>query len=145
VSATFRRVVVDIAKLRDYCLSDHHLRGRHKARVFRSRLGIGREDAEALRQRLLEVVSARTDQLTPTEHDRHGQRYILDFGYCPNSDTCAPELGHPTSARSKASRSVVIGIKAGVIEGLIHVNPFGLVDTAMGRSLRANRKDACQL
>jgi len=79
VSATFRRVVVDIAKLRDYCLSDHHLRGRHKARVFRSRLGIAREDAEALRQRLLEVVSARTDQLTPTEHDRHGQRYILDF------------------------------------------------------------------
>jgi hypothetical protein len=26
--------VVDIAKLRDYCLNADHLRGRHKARVF---------------------------------------------------------------------------------------------------------------
>jgi Domain of unknown function (DUF6883) len=42
-------------------------------------LGIGKEDAEALRQHLLEVVSTHTDQLMPAERDRHGQRYILDF------------------------------------------------------------------
>ncbi len=29
--------VVEIAKLRDYCLSEDHLRGRHKARVLRVR------------------------------------------------------------------------------------------------------------
>lgn len=31
---------VDIVKLQDYCLNAEHLRGRHKARVFRSVLGL---------------------------------------------------------------------------------------------------------
>jgi hypothetical protein len=34
--------VVDVAKLRDYCLNPGHARGRHKARVFASVLGIRR-------------------------------------------------------------------------------------------------------
>jgi hypothetical protein len=33
------QAVVDIAKLRDYCLNKDHLRGRHKARVFAAVLG----------------------------------------------------------------------------------------------------------
>jgi hypothetical protein len=33
------RAVVDIRKLRDYCLSAKHRRGRHKARVFEAALG----------------------------------------------------------------------------------------------------------
>ena len=37
--------VVDIRKLADYCLNASHLSGRHKARIFRAALGIGREDA----------------------------------------------------------------------------------------------------
>ena len=49
----FGKFVVEIAKLRDYCLSDTHPRGRHKARVFRSRLGLSASDAEWLRQSLL--------------------------------------------------------------------------------------------
>jgi hypothetical protein len=35
MSGIFAAATVDVAKLRDYCLSDAHLRGRHKARVFR--------------------------------------------------------------------------------------------------------------
>jgi hypothetical protein len=31
--------IVDIAKLRDYCLDSRHPRGRHKARVFAATLG----------------------------------------------------------------------------------------------------------
>ena len=42
----FSDIVVEIAKLRDYCLSDTHPRGRHKARVFRSRLALTAADAE---------------------------------------------------------------------------------------------------
>jgi hypothetical protein len=38
--------IVDIRKLKDYCLNPHHWRGRHKARVFWTALGIGRADAE---------------------------------------------------------------------------------------------------
>ena len=39
------RAVVDIEKLRDYCLSAQHPEGRHKARVFLSVLGMASADA----------------------------------------------------------------------------------------------------
>jgi hypothetical protein len=47
------KAVVDIRKLRGYCLSEEHRRGRHKARVFEAALGIKSEHAEALRAALL--------------------------------------------------------------------------------------------
>ena len=34
------RAFVDASKLRDYCLNAQHPRGRHKARVFASALGL---------------------------------------------------------------------------------------------------------
>lgn len=43
----FHGIEVDMAKLRDYCLSETHLRGRHKARVFRARLGLTVRDANS--------------------------------------------------------------------------------------------------
>jgi len=75
----FGSIVVDVAKLRDYCLSDTHPRGRHKARVFRSRLGLTTDDVELLRRALLDAVRDRQDDLRPTDTDEYGQRYVLDF------------------------------------------------------------------
>ena len=75
----FGNIVVEIAKLRDYCLSDTHPRGRHKARVFRSRLGLTANDAELLRRTLLDAARDRQDDLQPTDADEFGQRYVLDF------------------------------------------------------------------
>jgi hypothetical protein len=69
--------VVDIEKLRSYCLSRTHWRGRHKARVFASRLGITDEDADLLRDALLNA--AVHGEATPGERDSYGQRYVLDF------------------------------------------------------------------
>ncbi|MGI8911836.1 MAG: DUF6883 domain-containing protein [Rubrobacteraceae bacterium] len=69
--------VVEMRKLRDYCLSPEHPRGRHKARVFASALGITAEDSEILRQALLSA--ARSEEAAPTEDDEYGQRYVLDF------------------------------------------------------------------
>ncbi len=40
--------VIDIKKLRDYCLNPNHPEGKHKARVFLEKLDIGRDDAERL-------------------------------------------------------------------------------------------------
>jgi hypothetical protein len=51
--------VVDIAKLRDYCLSPVHPRGRHKARVFAAVLGLTQADADFLREELLSAAMAR--------------------------------------------------------------------------------------
>ena len=47
------RAVLDLRKFEDYCLNPAHPRGRHKARVFRDALGIGRDEAEWLRTALL--------------------------------------------------------------------------------------------
>ncbi len=72
------RAMVDIRKLREYCLSTTHRRGRHKARVFEGALGLTARDAEVLRTALLQA--ARTgDTVKSGEHDSHGRRYILDF------------------------------------------------------------------
>ena len=50
------QATVPIEKLRDYALDPEHPRGQHKARVFRSTLGIGQDDWEYLREQILEAV-----------------------------------------------------------------------------------------
>ena len=71
------RVVVDIEKLREYCLSAEHPRGRHKARVFAARLGLSAGDAELLREALLNA--AQTYDAAPGEEDSFGRRYVVEF------------------------------------------------------------------
>jgi hypothetical protein len=67
--------VVDIAKLRDYCLSTDHPREKHKARVFAAVLGLTAEHAEELQAALLDA--AITEDATATDRDEFGQRYVL--------------------------------------------------------------------
>jgi hypothetical protein len=69
--------VVDIRKLRDYCLNPSHDDGKHKARLFSSILGMTADDAEGLRQILLEAV--KTQEARPGRRDAFGQRYTIDF------------------------------------------------------------------
>lgn len=69
--------VVDIAKLRDYCLNPNHPEGKHKARAFRAKLGFQRGDAERLRQLILEaILTAEATEQKPTEY---GRRFIVEF------------------------------------------------------------------
>jgi len=58
-----KNAVVDIRKLRDYCLNLEHDDGKHKARLFSSILGMTADNAEELRQILLEVVKVQEAQL----------------------------------------------------------------------------------
>ncbi len=71
------RAVVDVRKLREYCLSAEHPRGRHKARLFSAVLGLTIDRAEQLRSALLEA--AQTDEAISIGKDDYGQRYALDF------------------------------------------------------------------
>ena len=71
------RAVLEIEKLRDYCLSTSHPRGKHKARVFATTLGITTENTEELRDIILSAVLL--EEATPTESDQYGQRYTVDF------------------------------------------------------------------
>lgn len=69
--------VVDIRKLRDYCLNSDHDEGKNKARLFLSIIGMTAENAEDLRQIILEVV--KTHEAKLGRGDDFGQRYTLDF------------------------------------------------------------------
>lgn len=71
------RAVVSIEKLRNYSLNPLHSRGRHKARVFASALGIFQSDAKWLQAQLLEA--ALCFDAIEAEADDYGRRYILDF------------------------------------------------------------------
>lgn len=68
--------VVEIEKLRGYCLNPHHPRGRNKARVFAS-VGIREADAEELQMHLLRA--ARDAEATLGTLNEYGQRYTVDF------------------------------------------------------------------
>jgi hypothetical protein len=70
------RAILDIRKIEDYCLNPAHPRGRHKARVFGSALGIQRADASWLREALLEgVYKAEAMELAA---DMLGTRWCVD-------------------------------------------------------------------
>jgi len=69
--------VVDISKLRDYCLNPAHPRGRHKARVFASTLGLTPADAGFLQEHLLQA--ARQAEAMEGDADDYGKRYVVDF------------------------------------------------------------------
>lgn len=71
------RAVVDVEKIRDYCLNPAHPRGRHKSRVFASALGLSQEDAEWLRDELLKAVLH--GDAAKSGEDEYGHRYVLDF------------------------------------------------------------------
>ncbi len=71
------QAIIDIRKLRDYCLNPFHDEGKHKARLFASKLGMTAQDAEALRDILL--IKILTESATLGRYDDFGQRYIVDF------------------------------------------------------------------
>ena len=77
---------VDAAKLRDYCLNPLHPRGKHKARVFQSRLGLSAADAEYLRDILLRAV-----QGTAVEGDEAGTATVRS-GWIVRTDEAFPRL-----------------------------------------------------
>jgi hypothetical protein len=71
------RAFVDAEKLRRYCLDPSHPRGRHKARVFASALGLSASEAEVLRTNLQKAAA--DGDVVPGVSDRHGSRYTLDI------------------------------------------------------------------
>ena len=72
-----KAAIVEIEKLRDYCLSPGHPRGRHKARVFQSLLEMTAAHAEELLAALIDA--ALKENATQGASDQYGTRYIIDF------------------------------------------------------------------
>ena len=72
-----QNAIVDIEKLRNYCLNPEHPRGRHKARIFASVLGLTIADVETLRSRLREAAA--NENAIALEADEYGRRFAIDF------------------------------------------------------------------
>lgn len=69
--------VIDISKLRDYCLNPNHPEGKHKARAFKEKLGYDSGDVELLRRVIIEGIlkaDAVEQRSTP-----YGRRFRVDF------------------------------------------------------------------
>lgn len=71
------RAVIDPHKLEDYSLSKEHPRGKHKARVFLTTLGVSVQDAAELERIIREAIIK--EQCIRGQSDRFGERYIVDF------------------------------------------------------------------
>jgi hypothetical protein len=69
--------VIPFEKLEGYSLNPNHEKGRHKALVFRSALGIGLEEAPLLRAKLAQVILRQA--AVPLERNPYGQKYRIDF------------------------------------------------------------------
>ncbi len=72
-----QNAIIELIKLRDYCLNANHPRGRHKARVFREAFGLTDDDAEWLQQKLLESVQNHPAEKQET--DSFGSRWRVDL------------------------------------------------------------------
>lgn len=73
-----QNAIVDIRKLRDYCLNTNHKsRGKDKARLLYSALGMTIDDAEELRLILLDGVQ--NYPATLGKADEYGQRYTVNI------------------------------------------------------------------
>lgn len=81
----FQSAIIPIEKLRDYCLSEEHADGKHKAIVFKSQLGLLAKDAEWLKEKIAEAITS-NNAITRLEDD-YGKRFHLDFKLKVNMKT----------------------------------------------------------
>lgn len=71
------QAIIDSQKLSGYCLNPTHPDGQHKARVFRSVLGLSQENEAELRQ-FLQKALINYNAIFEREN-RYGKKYIIDF------------------------------------------------------------------
>jgi hypothetical protein len=71
-----QKAYVDEDKLRDYCLNNEHPIGKHKAKVFSNKLGIGKEDTALLAKQIYEAIQH--ENALEQHEDQFGKRYAVD-------------------------------------------------------------------
>lgn len=64
-------------KIDEYCLNPNHNKGKHKARLFRGKLGITQNNSFILKQALLQA--AQTETVSLKKQDQYGAHYIMKF------------------------------------------------------------------
>lgn len=72
----FEQAFIDEIKLSDYCLSEKHPVGKHKAKMFSSLLGLKSEDANLLKKAILEGLSL--SEAFEGKSDEYGKRFTVN-------------------------------------------------------------------
>lgn len=80
----YENPVISIDKLRDYCLNNEHYRGKHKARIFKSILGIEKKDAGILKGIIEKAI--KTNGAVETFKDDFGIRFTVDITHSRNDN-----------------------------------------------------------
>lgn len=101
--------VIELEKLRDYCLDPDHPRGKHKARVFQAALGLTKADSELLRSKILEAVS--TVDCEVGESDDYGTRYSVEVTITVNAMSAVVCTGWITRAGEDFPRLTTCYVK----------------------------------
>jgi hypothetical protein len=73
----FENAYIDDRKLIDYCLSENHPVGKHKARVFKSALDFSLENFQDLKESILSEI--REKEAVMTEINQYGTLYVVDI------------------------------------------------------------------
>lgn len=81
----FQKAVIPESKLSGYCLNLEHKDGKHKARVFRAALGLTAENADELRNALLQALINYEAEFQKTT--ANGDLYIIIFPITRNNKT----------------------------------------------------------
>ncbi len=69
------QAIIEVEKLRDYCLSPRHPTGKNKARVFQSALGMNISDAEILKNQIM--IQIAQNEVVDGIKDKYGKRYAV--------------------------------------------------------------------
>lgn len=64
-------------KIQTYALNFEHRDGKHKARLFKAKLGITIANQVILETALIQA--AKNNEAIPTETNQYGEKYVIDF------------------------------------------------------------------
>ncbi|MDX2076396.1 MAG: hypothetical protein SFZ02_08180 [bacterium] len=71
------KAIIPLEKLSEYALNPEHDEGKHKARVFKSALGLTQNDAPFLQKVIQEIIF--THEAKHESSNDYGERYVIDF------------------------------------------------------------------
>ena len=73
----FEFAIIEEEKLRNYCLNPDHPLGKHKAKVFKKRLGFVQSDSDRLKALIFEKIAI--SECIETISSDYGRRVTVDF------------------------------------------------------------------
>ena len=76
----YEKAFIAIEKLADYCLNPFHPIGKDKALVFKSALGLTNQDADYLKEAILNALPKHKASIM--REDQYGKRYTVDVKIC---------------------------------------------------------------